>query len=181
MARTRLTLARPGRSSSAPGLLPPFLLPLAILGSLAAARPVPASAAAAPQHLVYVAALAADGTVTDERSIGCDLALPCEVVLPVGDGTVMLRLFAEDASGVSLSPIVEDGDGRLARGRRQDIAWGRSRSIQATVPVRALAETGGDGLFDRGLREDLPPHATLLVAVTQAASPGEAKVTLAAQ
>lgn len=160
MARTRLTLTRPVRSPAALGLLP-----LALLGALAVAKPAPASAAEAPEHLVYVAALGADGSVSGERSIGCDLRGPCEVVLPVGDGAVMLRLFAEDEGGVSLAPIVEDGEGRLARGRRQDLAWGRGRSVQATVPVRALAAGGGDGLFDRGLREDLPPRATLLVAV----------------
>jgi hypothetical protein len=176
MARTRLTLTRTDRSHAALGLLP-----LAILGGLAAARPAPALAAEVPPHLVYVAALDADGTVSGERSIGCDLTRPCEVVLPVGDGAVMLRLFAEDAGGVSLSPIVEDREGRLAQGRRQDVAWGRGRSIQATVPVRALAAGGGEGLFDRGLREDLPPRATLIVAVKEVARPAEAKVTLAAR
>ena len=160
MPGTRLTLTLPVRSPAALGLLP-----LAIFGTLCASQPVSALASETPSHLVYVAAVDAQGVMSGERSIGCDLRGPCEVVLPVGEGAVMLRLFAEDEGGVSLAPIVEDGDGNLARGRRQDVAWSRGHSIQATVPIRSLAPAGGDGLFDRGLREDLPPRATLLVAV----------------
>jgi hypothetical protein len=138
--------------------------------------PAAAAMPAKPPHVVYVARMAPDGALTDETSVRCDLSQSCEVRLPGPGGldSVLVRVFAENSGGVSLFPILQDHDGRLAFGRRRDVAWGPQRSVNLTVAVRPMVRSDDDdGLSTFGVttREDLPALATLVVAVKELERP----------
>lgn len=149
----------------------------ALVAFLSLVAPAGATMPAGKPHVVYVARMQDDGALTDETSIRCDLTVACEVRLPApgaGLDSMLVRLFAEDSGGVSLFPILQDEDGRLAFGKRRDVAWGPQRSVNLTVAVRPMVRSDdGDGLSTFGvtMREDLPPLATLLVAVKELERP----------
>jgi hypothetical protein len=149
----------------------------ALVAFLSFLAPAGAVTSSAKPYVVYVARVQDDGALADETSLRCDLTQSCEVRLPppgAGLESMLVRLFAEDSGGISLFPILQDADGRLAFGRRRDVAWGPQRSVNVTVPVRPMGrseDSDGMSAFGVTIREDLPPVATLLIAVKELERP----------
>lgn len=141
-----------------------------------AATPGVAQVRLEKSHLVYVALQHDGGRLSDETQVRCDLAQGCNVAVRLRTrevDTVHLRVFAEDAGGFSVVPTGEDGEGKLATGRRSDVGWGPRKSAVVVIPVKPLKEAGEDEItmFGVVVREDLAPLAYVLVAVKELRAP----------
>jgi hypothetical protein len=141
---------------------------LALAGAFSA---LPALGGEPDPFLVYVATLQADGSLANEKNLQCDARVACEVPVPIGKpdlDAVMVRVSAADASGVSVTAIGADGEGRLAIGRRRDVVWGPRGTLSTTIAARPLRPSAvEDDTSPMGvtMREDLPAVARIVLAV----------------